>query len=343
MFVEITQNSFYRNWTYPLILKLCVFVYFQFLRKHPKKTKTKNNLKKINQKSRIFKKNPIGNLLISRINLHRKWEKVSTVVSLFVCTKCIQQNKSLVVSFVCVCAYEWLVIVYQQYHLSSFSVELIVAGVSLSFYFCSCDSTKFGHFSELNAISLLSIFYLHSLFWTSEWNWYENNNSFQVQKLWVRVMYGPCEYLCLLKPIWTRSTINKNKLPTIRQNQRWRWTDFWIFSKRERWVLAYIFVHTMYLWFLFYFFWFLFEKFQLFFIYLMLISHNWLDFKQTFRPKKRFTQGTIRYSLHKQAQASLQSGINLRQVVKLPEGENMNDWIAVHGIVLRIFFFFGFI
>lgn len=55
---------------------------------------------------------------------------------------------------------------------------------------------------------------------------------------------------------------------------------------------------------------------------------------QTFRPKKRFTQGTIRYSLHKQAQASLQSGINLRQVVKLPEGENMNDWIAVHGIYI---------
>lgn len=50
----------------------------------------------------------------------------------------------------------------------------------------------------------------------------------------------------------------------------------------------------------------------------------------TFRAKKRFTQGTIRYSLHKQAQASLHSGINLRQVVKLPEGENLNDWIAVH-------------
>ncbi|XP_055690772.1 MOB kinase activator-like 3 isoform X1 [Lutzomyia longipalpis] len=50
----------------------------------------------------------------------------------------------------------------------------------------------------------------------------------------------------------------------------------------------------------------------------------------TFRPKKRFTQGTIRYSLHKQAQASLNSGINLRQVVRLPQGENMNDWLAVH-------------
>lgn len=38
----------------------------------------------------------------------------------------------------------------------------------------------------------------------------------------------------------------------------------------------------------------------------------------------------MRYSLHKQAQASLNSGINLRDVVKLPHGENMNDWLAVH-------------
>ncbi|XP_055700776.1 MOB kinase activator-like 3 [Phlebotomus papatasi] len=61
--------------------------------------------------------------------------------------------------------------------------------------------------------------------------------------------------------------------------------------------------------------------------------NGFLEFFQkgkTFRPKKRFTQGTIRYSLHKQAQASLSSGINLRQVVRLPAGENMNDWLAVH-------------
>ncbi|XP_055857701.1 MOB kinase activator-like 3 isoform X2 [Episyrphus balteatus] len=61
--------------------------------------------------------------------------------------------------------------------------------------------------------------------------------------------------------------------------------------------------------------------------------NGFLEFFQkgkTFRPKKRFSTGTIRYSLHKQAQASLQSGINLRQVVRLPEGENMNDWLAVH-------------
>ena len=38
------------------------------------------------------------------------------------------------------------------------------------------------------------------------------------------------------------------------------------------------------------------------------------DKKKTFRPKKKFQPGTMKYSLHKQAQASLNSGINLRQV-----------------------------
>ncbi|XP_034948441.1 MOB kinase activator-like 3 [Chelonus insularis] len=51
---------------------------------------------------------------------------------------------------------------------------------------------------------------------------------------------------------------------------------------------------------------------------------------KTFRPKKKFTHGTLRYSLYKQAQASLNSGINLRAAVKLPSGEDLNDWIAVH-------------
>ena len=39
----------------------------------------------------------------------------------------------------------------------------------------------------------------------------------------------------------------------------------------------------------------------------------------------------MRYSLHTQAQASLNSGINLRAAVLLPPGEDLNDWIAVHG------------
>ncbi|KAL1437985.1 hypothetical protein MTO96_048443 [Rhipicephalus appendiculatus] len=51
---------------------------------------------------------------------------------------------------------------------------------------------------------------------------------------------------------------------------------------------------------------------------------------QTFRPKKKFEPGTMRYSLHKQAQASLNSGINLRDAVRLPPREDMNDWLAVH-------------
>ncbi|GFS67540.1 MOB kinase activator-like 3 [Nephila pilipes] len=51
---------------------------------------------------------------------------------------------------------------------------------------------------------------------------------------------------------------------------------------------------------------------------------------KTFRPKKKFQQGTLRYSLHKRAQASLDSAVNLQDAVKLPPGENLNDWLAVH-------------
>ncbi|XP_044005278.1 MOB kinase activator-like 3 isoform X2 [Aphidius gifuensis] len=56
----------------------------------------------------------------------------------------------------------------------------------------------------------------------------------------------------------------------------------------------------------------------------------------TFRPNKKFAHGTLRYSLYKQAQASLNSGINLRDAVKLPPGEDLNDWIAVHDFFNRI-------
>ena len=51
---------------------------------------------------------------------------------------------------------------------------------------------------------------------------------------------------------------------------------------------------------------------------------------QTFRPKKKFPQGTLRYQLHKQAEATLRSGIDLRNAVRLPPNENMDDWLAVH-------------
>lgn len=52
--------------------------------------------------------------------------------------------------------------------------------------------------------------------------------------------------------------------------------------------------------------------------------------QKTFRPKKKFAPDTIRYHLHKQAEASLSAGIDLREAVKCPDDEELNDWIAVH-------------
>lgn len=52
---------------------------------------------------------------------------------------------------------------------------------------------------------------------------------------------------------------------------------------------------------------------------------------QTFRKPKKFEPGTLKYNLHKQANASLQSGIDLRSVVRKPPDHDQLDWIAVHG------------
>eukprot|EP00073_Rattus_norvegicus_P046877 XP_017449025.1 PREDICTED: MOB kinase activator 3B isoform X1 [Rattus norvegicus] len=51
---------------------------------------------------------------------------------------------------------------------------------------------------------------------------------------------------------------------------------------------------------------------------------------KTFRPKRKFEPGTQRFELHKRAQASLNSGVDLRAAVQLPSGEDQNDWVAVH-------------
>ncbi|XP_066516778.1 MOB kinase activator 3B isoform X2 [Hoplias malabaricus] len=51
---------------------------------------------------------------------------------------------------------------------------------------------------------------------------------------------------------------------------------------------------------------------------------------KTFRPKRKFEPGTQRFELHKRAQASLHSGVDLRAAVQLPPGEDLNDWVAVH-------------
>ena len=63
-----------------------------------------------------------------------------------------------------------------------------------------------------------------------------------------------------------------------------------------------------------------------------IIVHRSTVFMQTFREKKKnIAEGTTRFDLHKRANASLHSGIDLKQVVKLPPDEELNDWIAVHG------------
>ena len=61
------------------------------------------------------------------------------------------------------------------------------------------------------------------------------------------------------------------------------------------------------------------------------LKFSLLYFFQTFKPKKKFEKGTLKYNLHKQANASLSAGIDLRRCVQLPPDENLNDWIAVHG------------
>jgi len=52
---------------------------------------------------------------------------------------------------------------------------------------------------------------------------------------------------------------------------------------------------------------------------------------QTFRPKKNIQEGTKQYQLKQYAEATLGSG-NLRLAVKLPEGEDLNEWLAVNTV-----------
>lgn len=50
---------------------------------------------------------------------------------------------------------------------------------------------------------------------------------------------------------------------------------------------------------------------------------------KTFKPKKHIPEGTHQYDLMKHAAATLGSG-NLRAAVMLPEGEDLNEWVAVN-------------
>jgi hypothetical protein len=61
---------------------------------------------------------------------------------------------------------------------------------------------------------------------------------------------------------------------------------------------------------------------------------------KTFKPKKNIPEGTHQYDLMKQAAATLGSG-NLRLAVMLPEGEDLNEWVAVNSIAIFIFIFYS--
>ncbi|RHZ44751.1 hypothetical protein Glove_709g24 [Diversispora epigaea] len=50
---------------------------------------------------------------------------------------------------------------------------------------------------------------------------------------------------------------------------------------------------------------------------------------KTFKPKKNVPEGTKQYHLQKYAEATLGSG-NLKIAVVLPEGEDINEWLAVN-------------
>nr|XP_021331635.1 MOB kinase activator 1A isoform X1 [Danio rerio] len=52
---------------------------------------------------------------------------------------------------------------------------------------------------------------------------------------------------------------------------------------------------------------------------------------KTFKPKKNIPEGSHQYELLKHAEATLGSG-NLRAAVMLPEGEDLNEWIAVNTV-----------
>jgi MOB kinase activator 1 len=50
---------------------------------------------------------------------------------------------------------------------------------------------------------------------------------------------------------------------------------------------------------------------------------------KTFKPAKKAVPGSRRFDLHKHAEATLGAG-NLSEAVRLPPGENLNDWLAVN-------------
>lgn len=59
---------------------------------------------------------------------------------------------------------------------------------------------------------------------------------------------------------------------------------------------------------------------------------------KTFKPKKNIPEGTHQYDLMKHAAATLGSG-NLRNAVALPDGEDLNEWVAVNSKSSEVYSF----
>lgn len=62
---------------------------------------------------------------------------------------------------------------------------------------------------------------------------------------------------------------------------------------------------------------------------LLNLTHSANRGNKTFKPKKNIPEGSHQYELLKHAEATLGSG-NLRMAVMLPDGEDLNEWVAVN-------------
>jgi hypothetical protein len=60
---------------------------------------------------------------------------------------------------------------------------------------------------------------------------------------------------------------------------------------------------------------------------------------QTFKPRRNIPEGTKQYQLKKYAEATLGSG-NLKLAVALPEGEDLNEWLAVNSTFISFLSFY---
>lgn len=71
------------------------------------------------------------------------------------------------------------------------------------------------------------------------------------------------------------------------------------------------------------------DSFLVYFFLFWNVTHSGSRSSKTFKPKKNIPEGSHQYELLKHAEATLGSG-NLRMAVMLPEGEDLNEWVAVN-------------